>query len=209
MHFNHSKAAVLVVGLDPGGNNAFGWVIAAGTFAAPRFLSGGVCSSAQAAITEVQNNLTCEMAAVGIDAPLFWSSSGDRRADVHVRRLVCAAGGQAGTVGHVNSLQGACLVQGAIAARLVNEKWPAAAITEAHPKALLRVCSDVHEFAAIQDLQGEGHHIRDAGLGAISALAMIEKRASWQDLAATEPEPLYPLGVQVAYWFPRRADPSR
>lgn len=199
---------MLVVGLDPGGDKAFGWAIVSGTFDAPVFLEGGVCNSARSAIAEIEKHLTGDIAAAGIDAPLFWSSSGDRRVDAHVRRLVCSTGGHAGTVSHVNSLQGACLVQGVIAAHLVKDRWPAAAITEAHPKALLKVCAEVQYVAALPDLQGSGDHLRDAALGAVSALAMLERRASWQDLAALESEPMYPMGVQAAYWFPFQADLS-
>jgi len=193
---------VIVLGLDPGGANAFGWAVVSGTFEAPEFVAGGVCSGARAAIAAAHEHLRDAPAAVGIDAPLFWSPLGDRCADVHVRKLVCQAGGHAGTVSHVNSLQGACLVEGAVAARLVHERWPTAAITEAHPKALLRICAEVVQFAALPSVQGRGHHLRDAAVGALSALAMVEARATWKDLAAVEPEPLYPLGVQVAYWFP-------
>lgn len=199
---------MLVVGLDPGGAKAFGWAIVSGTFEAPKFVAGGVCSGARFTIADVQKHLHGEPDAVGIDAPLFWSSEGDRHADAYVRKLVCRAGGQAGTVSHVNSLQGACLVEGAIAARLVHEQWPTAAITEAHPKALLKVCAEVKEFAAVPDIQGSGHHLRDAALGALAALAMLEERLSWQDLAAIEPQPLYPLGVRVAYWFPQQSSLS-
>jgi len=199
---------VLVVGLDPGGANAFGWAIVAGAFSAPQFLAGGVCSGARSAIAEVERHLLGLPEAFGIDAPLLWSSGGDRHADRHVRSLVCKAGGYGGTVSHVNSLQGACLVEGAVAAQLAHERWPTAAITEAHPKALLAVCAEIKEFAALPGIQGSGHHLRDAALGAIAALAMLEKRSAWQDLAAIEPEPLYPLGVRAAYWFPRQANPS-
>lgn len=193
---------MIALGLDPGGARAFGWAIVSGTFNAPVFVAGGVCSGARAAISAAQKHLRDAPTAVGIDAPLFWSPSGDRCADLHVRRLVCQAGGHAGTVSHVNSLQGACLVEGAIAARLVHERWPKAAITEAHPKALLRVCAEVAQFGALPRLQGPGHHLRDAAVGALSALAMAEARETWKDLAAVEPESLYPLGVHVAYWFP-------
>ncbi len=199
---------MLVAGLDPGGANAFGWAIVSGTFEAPRFLVGGVCSGARSATAEVKKHLSSELAAVGIDAPMFWSSLGDRRADVHVRKLVCDSRGHQGTVSHVNSLRGACLVEGAIAARLVRESWPNAEITEAHPKALLKVCAEVQEFSALPAIQSSGHHLRDAALAALSALAMLERRPSWQDLAALEPEALYPLGVGCAYWFPQRSNPS-
>lgn len=198
---------MIVVGLDPGGAKAFGWALVTGTFDAPQFVVGGVCSGAGAAVAEVRKHLHCAPAAVGIDAPLFWSPTGDRRADVFVRRLVCQAGGRAGTVSHVNSLQGACLVEGAIAAHLVHQQWNGSAITEAHPKALLAVSAEVREFAALSGIQGDGHHLRDAAVGALSALAMLEQRVSWQNLAAQEPEAIFPLGVQVAYWFPR-SNPS-
>lgn len=193
---------MFVLGLDPGGKKAFGWAIVSGTFEAPEFVAGGVCSGAHSAIAAAQEHLRDAPDAVGIDAPLFWSALGDRCADIHVRKLVRLAGGHAGTVSHVNSLQGACLVEGAVAARLVRDRWPAADITEAHPKALLQICTEVAQFAALPSVQGSGYHLRDAALGALAALAMVEARASWKDLAAVEPEPLYPLGVQVAYWFP-------
>ena len=78
-----------------------------------------------------------------------------------------------------------------------------ARITEAHPKALLAVSTEVRTFASLSSIQGEGHHLRDAALGALAAIAMIERRANWQNLAALEPNPLHPLGVQVEYWFPQ------
>lgn len=194
---------MIVVGLDPGGARAFGWALVTGSFDAPHFVTGGVCSGALAAIAEVGKYLDGAPAAIGIDAPLFWSPNGDRRADDHVRRLVCQAGGHAGTVSHVNSLRGACLVEGAIAAHLAHEQWTESAITEAHPKALLAVSAEVREYAALPRMQGDGHHLRDAAIGALFALAMLEQRASWKDLAAQEPAALFPLGVPVAYWFPQ------
>lgn len=194
---------MLVVGFDPGGAKAFGWAILTGTFEAPRLVGGGVCSGARAAMEEVARRLDEHPIAVGIDAPLFWSQVGDRRADGVVRKLVCQAGGHGATVSHVNSLQGACLVEGAIVARLAQDRWPAARITEAHPKALLAVSADVKAFASIQSIQGDGHHLRDAALGALAALAMVQQRATWQDLAALEPAALHPLGVNVEYWFPQ------
>ena len=194
---------MLVAGFDPGGVAAFGWAVLSGSFDAPQFVAGGVCTGARAAVEAAAKHLHTDPLAVGIDAPLFWSPLGDRRADRFVRKLVCKAGGRGGTVSHVNSLQGACLIEGAIAARLVRDRWPVAQITEAHPKALLAVCAEVHAFASLPNVQGEGHHLRDAALGALSALAMLERRITWHDLAANEPTALHPLGVPVEYWFPQ------
>lgn len=197
------RRRMVVVGLDPGGARAFGWAIVTGSFSAPLFLEGGVCNGARSAIAEVERHLPGQPAGVGIDAPLFWSPLGDRAADKHVRRLVCQSGGHAGTVSHVNSLRGACLVEGAIASQLVNQRWPTAAITEAHPKALLAVSAEAREFSDLPCIQGPGDHIRDAAIAAMGALAMLEKQASWKDLADIEAEALFPLGVRVTYWFPR------
>ncbi len=194
---------MFVLGLDPGGKSAFGWAVLEGTFETARFVAGGVCTGARAAIAEAASKLGEDPAAVGIDAPLFWALSGDRAADSFVRSLVCREGGRGGTVNHVNSLQGACLVEGAIAAYLVRNRWAAARITEAHPKALLAVAPELKTFAGLPILQGNGHHVRDAALGAMSALAMLEQRGNWQDLAVLEPNPLIPLGVKAEYWFPK------
>lgn len=174
-----------------------------GTFQDPVVVAGGVCTGARTALKHVKAVLTASPAAVGIDSPLFWSSAGDRLADRYVRRSVCGAGGSSGTVAHVNSLRGACLVEGAIAARLAFEEWPNSSITEAHPKALLAVSSHAREFGERTALTSEGHHIRDAALGALAALAMLERPAGWLDLSKKEPEPMYPFGVRAAYWFPK------
>jgi hypothetical protein len=194
---------VLVVGLDPGGARAFGWAVLSGSFDAPQVVSGGVCTGARAAVEAAAQHLDMDPVAVGIDAPLFWTDAGDRLADSIVRRLVCKAGGRGGTVSHVNSLQGACLVEGAIAARLAHDRWPTAQITEAHPKAMLAVSAEVKAFSSLPSIQGEGHHLRDAALGALAALAMLQRRHNWHNLAPLEPTALHPLGVKVAYWFPQ------
>lgn len=196
--------SVIVVGLDPGGAKAFGWAIATGTFDAPHFIASGICTGARTALAEVQRILQAPPAGVGIDAPLFWSAAGDRRADNFVRKSVCRAGGASGTVAHVNSLQGACLVEGMVAADLAHRHWPTSSITEAHPKALLAVSRHANDIGRRPDLRSEGNHIRDAALGALTALAMLEKRAGWLDLSKEEPEPMYPFAIRAEYWFPER-----
>ena len=147
---------MLVVGLDPGGAAAFGWAILSGSFDAPQFVVGGVCTGARAAVEAAAKHLHVDPLAVGIDAPLFWSASGDRRADSIVRKLVCKAGGRGGTVSHVNSLQGACLVEGAIAARLVRDRWPVAQITEAHPRHSWRSAPRSRRSRTCRTFKGRG-----------------------------------------------------
>jgi hypothetical protein len=192
-----------VVGFDPGGANAFGWAVISGPYAEPTFIAGGVTSGASNAIRHAASYLQQPPGAVGIDAPLFWSTKGDRQADRFVRAQIRAVGGHNGMVGHVNSLKGACLVEGLIAAQIAQTLWPNTRITEAHPKALLLISDKAKLFAARPELQGDGHHIRDAALGALASLAMIEQSSGWHDLAALEPERLEPLGTSVAYWFPK------
>jgi hypothetical protein len=194
---------MLAIGLDPGGARAFGWAVVSGTYAVPEFVAGGVCTSASTALSHVAAATDTRPAAVGIDSPLFWSSRGDRVVDSRVRRAVCAAGGYGGTVGHVNSLRGACLVEGLIAAKLAQERWPSAVITEAHPKALMAVLPVAKLFSERPTLQGAGNHVRDAALGAFTALALLECAEGWENLASQEPDALLPFGVRVSYWFPR------
>ena len=92
-----------LLGLDPGGLNSFGWAsLRIGKSGAPTVLTG-VSSSASTALSEASRAAGAAPTAVGIDAPLFWVAEGDRKADARIRKLVCAAGGHSGTVGHVNS----------------------------------------------------------------------------------------------------------
>lgn len=200
---------MLFVGFDPGGKNAFGWaVLTTGMDGEPRSLVTGCCDTAPAAFGGAAGSLAAAPAAVGIDAPLFWVEAGDRRADQTVRRAVIAHGGHNGTVGAVNSLQGACLVQGILVARHVHGTWPAVPVTEAHPKALLRV--DPASATTISRLMPEfdnprREHERDAALAAYTAVGCLLARPGWRDLALAEDGPFFPAGRPVSYWFPYAA----
>ena len=210
MFINNHSLNQVVIGLDPGGLNKFGWACLRNDFG--KFVLNTGCSdNARAAIREA-NNYTEGFApvAVGIDSPLFWVAEGDRRADASLRRRVCAADGHSGTVGHVNSLRGACLVQGVLAARQVAEKWPSVKITEAHPKALRLVHfkddpledDQLKKFVKDHLSKLPTEHERDAALAAYTAWAFAEKSDGWSDLALEEVEPFFPSGGKVSYWFP-------
>ena len=110
------------IGFDPGGNKAFGWSILSHESCVFTEVATGTCSSAKQAFKEVVAACPAAPEAVGIDAPLFWSPEGDRNADKSVREMVCSRGGHSGTVSHVNSLRGACLVQVILVARMVIEQ---------------------------------------------------------------------------------------
>jgi hypothetical protein len=45
-------------------------------------------------------------------------------------------------------------------------------------------------------------HMRDAVLGAVTALAQREKRQGWKNLFEEEIKPIRPFGYPVEYWMP-------
>ena len=192
-----------IVGFYPGGKNAFGWAVLARTGRDLSLVASGTCTGAPAALSAARAATSIAPIAFGTDAPLFWVQAGDRKADETVRKMVCAAGGKSGTVSHVNSLRGACLVQGVLVTRLAAELWPSAMITEAHPKALLAVSLKAREFASRIIRPVSTEHERDAALAAYTAFALATQTDGWHDLAATEQGPFFPGGTYVAYWFPK------
>lgn len=191
------------VGFDPGGERAFGWAVVAGVGDSLALIASGTCTGARAAFESAARHCPEEPCAFGVDAPLFWVLDGDRQADAYVRKLVCAAGGHGGTVGHVNSLRGACLVQGVQVARLAHAHWPSAAITEAHPKALLLASPEAHAVTTVMEPSLATEHERDAVAAAYAASALAADMPGWLDLVALEEQPFFPGGARVAYWFPR------
>ena len=190
-----------IVGFDPGGKNAFGWSVLAATGCDISLVASGTCSGAPEALSAVRDAIPIAPIAFGTDAPLFWVQAGDRLADKFVRNMVCDAGGQSGTVSHVNSLRGACLVQGVLVTRLAAELWPGAKVTEAHPKALLAASQAARDFSIKCSVRTE--HERDAALAAYAAFAFISQTDGWQDLVPMEISPFFPGGKAVAYWFPK------
>ncbi|CAG9268323.1 conserved hypothetical protein [Paraburkholderia unamae] len=195
---------MLCVGFDPGGKRAFGWCAIEFEGEIATRTMGGVVSCATEAIERVKDVISTEPpAAVGIDAPLFWTDGNDREADKAVRKFLCSKGGHGGTVGHVNSLRGACLVQGILVARKVAFEWPGAAITEAHPKALTQVWPDALHFGKrIQLTRPDDDHMYDAAIAAFSAHALATRAAGWRDLAPLDMDAYFPSGKHVHYWFP-------
>ncbi|MEQ1813193.1 MAG: hypothetical protein ABL860_01900 [Candidatus Nitrotoga sp.] len=195
---------MILLGFDPGGINSFGWATLhldeAGQFVK---LTTGIASNAPDAIGNAWPIAASAPAGVGIDTPLFWVEKGDRHADAYIRQRVVNAGGHSGTVNSVNSLRGACLVQGIITARLVATLWPSAIITEAHPKALLRLWEEAELFVTNYLPPNYTEHERDAALAAVAASAAVNKHPSWCNLVLKEVAPFFPSGREVSYWFPQ------
>jgi hypothetical protein len=193
---------MLCIGFDPGGRKAFGWCAIEFEGNIATHTIGGVVNCANEAIERVKELYTSVPAAIGIDAPLFWTDGNDRKADSVVRKFVCSKGGYGGTVGHVNSLRGACLVQGALVAHQAALEWPSAAMTEAHPKALMRVWPDALNFGKCIQQTGPGDHMHDAAIAAFTAHALAICATGWRDLAPLDPDAYFPGGKHVYYWFP-------
>lgn len=194
----------VLVGFDPGGVNAFGWCVARDSSQLPLApLATGIASNARAAVAAalaaVPNGEV--VAAAGIDAPLLWARSGPRNSDRIVRQAIARAGAPhpAGTVQDINSLRGACLAQGILAALELRDAVSLLPLTEAHPKALRWLCPHAAAVAAPSE------HERDAVLAAFTAWALVHKPPDWCDLYAEEVPSYTPLASPLSYFMPRHA----
>ena len=124
---------------------------------------------------------------------------------------------------HVNSLQGACLVQGMMAGMLLRRGDAHLPISEAHPKALLwlvRIATqELHPSSVTFDLLSPflvrsaqvqtSEHERDAAIGALSAWAMRRRPEGWEDLARFDEGRMSPLSPAPAFWMPSLVSAGR
>jgi len=206
------------LGFDPGGAGAFGWCLAQGTSLPLTVLAlgtGNHAHDATDAALKATKQIKAQLTAVGIDAPLFWRPDGDRRVDRWIRQRIVSLGAPSGTVNAVNSLRGACIVQGMMAALILRTRHPGLPVTESHPKAMLWLAcvsnkdnppsritlSELGQYFTGQ-LDGASDHERDAALGALSAWAMSTNATGWQNLYAQEHDPISPLEPAPGYWMP-------
>jgi len=200
------------LGFDPGGLGAFGWAVLSGETFPLRLCGCGTVDHAQAAFEAATDCAGTTINAVGVDAPLFWNPAGDRRADHLLRKAITRLGSPGGTVNSVNSLRGACLIQGILVAMICRNSGNGIPITEAHPKALLWLIGkpnpvgvtmdDLEEYVLGSEVQGATEHERDAILGAVAAFAMDSRHLGWRDLYALEPDSITPLKPPPGYWMP-------
>jgi hypothetical protein len=212
-------------GLDPGGDGRFGWCIVAGREPPLDLVRAGCAADAGAAVRSIFDALgpSAQLQGAGIDSPLFWTPSGSRRADSIVREAIKKAGARnaGGMVQHVNSLRGACLTQGVVAAYLLRRQFSALRITESHPKALLwllNIASGERLAASVTmmhltelvtcGVERISEHERDALLGAVTAWAMVQRANGWRDIGLEESEAFVPV-PPVEYWMPIVAFPDK
>jgi predicted nuclease with RNAse H fold len=192
------------VGADPGGKGKFGVAILNDDGQSQTAL----VSCADEAVALVAQRTEVNLAGVGVDAPLWWSSgmSGDRHADRWLRKRYKLSGGevQAG-----NSLRGAALTQGAMFVQRMRELYAGVPVTESHPKTLLKAVatgswkrfSGQHRLAAKPPTE----HTRDALIAAVSARESFMCRWT-HDLSATrlpgEQDPMAYWLAPVHYYWP-------
>src|ERR1700747_2213273 len=121
------------LGLDPGGRSssakrkageAFGWALLRGEDLPLKVVKTGTVNDAKGAVG-VFTNLIQEdqdpLLSVGIDAPLFWQPEGGRAVDRRIRDRIRGYGSSSATVNDVNSMPGACLIQGMMTAMLMRD----------------------------------------------------------------------------------------
>ncbi len=211
-----SERVGIVLGFDPGGKNNFGWSVCRTDKSGDKLLiqlgKTGLANDALEVVGKVQEAMKSpdfqglKVLAVGIDAPMFWSGRGNRQVDNIIREELkdkCFPREKVGgTVQHVNSLQGACLAQGLLLARHLNEIYEPK-ITEAHPKALLYLLKVLKQDREINKLiAGLSDHKRDATISAFAAWAMLNEFPGWRDLYQDECYPVQPFNTPVSYWMP-------
>lgn len=158
------------IGADPGGKENFGIAV---------LREDGSCSTdAVSSVDEAVKLLKVLLGNVrpecaGIDAPLWWSSGekGLRRADERIRLHYKM---QSRHVQAVNSMWGAVLVQGILLAHLLRAAYPAMAVTETHPKAIVRGWRKGDRASLLKGLrldagcEGSDHRV-DAAISALAA----------------------------------------
>lgn len=192
----------VILGFDPGGktNKSFAWAILQDAAAAPLLPpQTGRADHAEDAFQQLSSRVGTNLGsvvAVGVDSPLTWVPDDARQVDAVVRA-------QGATALTVNSLQGSCIAQGPMIARLVHDAWSEAQITEAHPKASLFVWPNL--LSTYFDVWSpSSEHERDAAIAAVAAWAMRHNDTRWQDIGANcDSKALWPLlSHRPAYWFP-------
>ena len=209
------ESSGFILGFDPGGVGNFGWsVCSAASDHLQQPFKTGLADDAWDALGQVKKVVGSfdvlgkpQVLAAGIDAPLFWGRTGKRKVDDVLRQALRRSKfpTPGGTVQQVNSLRGACLVQGVLLARYLRDWKPGLPITETHPKALLHLLhhSGQPEMRLIEGLENrDREHERDATLSAIGAWAMNRRLPGWRDLYSEEPTPVQPFDTPVAYWMP-------
>lgn len=203
-----------ILGFDPGGRGNFGWSICRVVGGQLRCPTTGLANHAMHAMQSVQQALPNDpnILAAGIDAPLLWSTAGNRNIDGILRDALRALRNNPFPIPRVlavNSLWGSVTVQGVLLAKDLSEVWPKLTITESYPRALRCLLHDRGQPATVEIVDnltlGMGDHELDATLAAVSAWAARHQNqpgTGWENLYEQEPELVGPFHLNSSYWMP-------
>ncbi len=198
------------LGCDPGGVKSFGLT--------KLYLNGTYEAQTLSSVDDVMGCLEDQPLGVGIDCPLWWSTGkgGGRKADEWIRSQYKLSGGE---VQSVNSLRGAVVVQGIILAMELRKRFPGIAITECHPKPLLKIFGILNiekpsrneRLNAKFNLSGKygNEHERDSIVSAVAAREGFSghwKRDLSQTRFHSEIDPKKMWFGPVNYWWPEIGD---
>ena len=207
-----------VAGFDPGGQRKFGWCLFKLTDLSAKIDAKNgivdVASCADEAFNQMKRRLNEEsgcLVAAGIDAPLYWTRKGNcRESDKWVRKQIreqiCEQNPgdttkALSTVQAVNSLRGACLIQGLFLAKRIESEYSKCKITETHPKALLKTrlktCSEMEKFKNKCD-----EDKRDAIISAWAAVQYFQNKDNQNLFERDKKEELYTFLEKTMYWWP-------
>lgn len=211
-----AETTQFILGFDPGGEGRFGWAVCEIDGHRLSLVRTGVATHAQNALQRcmVTTGKNVDVLAAGIDAPLFWTETGNRVIDAIVRDALQGSGYPPGKVGgtvqHINSLRGACVAQGVLLGMQLRETYCGVRITETHPKALLyllhyaqggRHSDEARELDTLTSGLANEHE-RDATVSAFAAWSMYKQTSGWQDLYLKETRPIDIVGTPVHYFMP-------
>lgn len=168
----------------------------------------------QKCLNDAKINDEGRLMAAGIDAPLYWARNGKRRKsdsyvyDIYVSSLpsnTVESSNTSGTVQAVNSLRGACLIQGFFLAKKIKAKYPNCVITETHPKVLMAVSNEAEQF--VKGVRNQ--HERDALISAWAAVQCLrEKKRSisckkWNIFYLDNKKDVHTFLKNTIYWWPK------
>lgn len=217
------------LGFDPGGETGndgkgkFGWAVCRANAGQFELCDDGigVARYAEDAVDKASKKLPAnsKVVAVGIDAPMFWNITGEKRKVDGIIQAALVQTRYKYRVMTINELQGACLVQGILAGAELYQRFKAP-ITEVHPRALRYLLRHLSPDDSLPDeLERYEAELRlsesdndndewDALAAAYAAWCMHRQEPGWSDLFPREPNPILPLGTPVSYWMPIPLPPA-
>ena len=197
------------IGADPGGAGKFGVAVLDSDGSATTAL----VDCTDEAFAYVLEHIREESPqAVGIDAPLWWSSgrSGSRSADL---RLKNQYPNRASSVQAINSLWGSVLIQGVLFAHLLRARFPKIGLTEAHPKLVLaaagrdywqRILEGLTSNVTLDDPKDDRRDALIAAVAAREGSCGAWPEDLFRDLPPSEANPSASWLGPIHYYWPER-----